>query len=132
MEPRALHIEDPMTPPHRALLQRELIRAETLACREYYDHYFDDVLRMIPHTRSAEIEALLADLGEVTGAARNVSSGSQEMSAAAEQLSQGATEQASSTEEASSSMEEMASNIKQNAENAQRKIREIVQVLNKR
>lgn len=31
---------------------------------ETYDHYFDDVLRMKPHTRSAEIEALLADLGE--------------------------------------------------------------------
>ena len=37
-----------------------------------YDHYFDDVLRMKPHTRSAEIEALLADLGEVTGAASEV------------------------------------------------------------
>jgi len=32
-----------------------------------YDHYFDDVLRQKPHTRSAEIEGLLADLGEVTG-----------------------------------------------------------------
>ncbi|EMA48298.1 oligoendopeptidase F [Halococcus morrhuae DSM 1307] len=39
---------------------------------ETYDHYFDDVLRMKPHTRSAEIEALLADLGEVTGAANEV------------------------------------------------------------
>ncbi|WP_049997802.1 oligoendopeptidase F [Halococcus sediminicola] len=39
---------------------------------ETYDHYFDDVLRMKPHTRSAEIEALLADLGEVTGAASEV------------------------------------------------------------
>jgi oligoendopeptidase F len=33
-----------------------------------YDHYFDDVLRMKPHTRSPEIEELLADLSEVTGA----------------------------------------------------------------
>jgi oligoendopeptidase F len=39
---------------------------------ETYDHYFDDVLRMKPHTRSAEIEELLADLGEVTGAASEV------------------------------------------------------------
>ncbi|WP_435076240.1 oligoendopeptidase F [Halococcus sp. AFM35] len=39
---------------------------------ETYEHYFDDVLRMKPHTRSAEIEALLADLGEVTGAASEV------------------------------------------------------------
>ncbi|MBV0925328.1 oligoendopeptidase F [Halomicroarcula limicola] len=33
-----------------------------------YGHYFDDVLRMKPHTRSAEVENLLAELGEVTGA----------------------------------------------------------------
>ncbi|MFC7239466.1 oligoendopeptidase F [Saliphagus sp. GCM10025317] len=35
---------------------------------ETYAHYVDDVLRMKPHTRSAEVEALLADLSEVTGA----------------------------------------------------------------
>jgi oligoendopeptidase F len=35
---------------------------------EVYDHYFDDVLRMKDHTRSAEVENLLAELGEVTGA----------------------------------------------------------------
>jgi len=34
---------------------------------EEYEHYFDDVLRMKPHTRSAEVEELLADLGEVAG-----------------------------------------------------------------
>ena len=39
---------------------------------ETYDHYFDDVLRMKPHTRSAEIEELLADLGDVTDAAGDV------------------------------------------------------------
>ncbi len=39
---------------------------------EEYDHYFDDVLRMKPHTRSAEIESLLADLGEVTGASGEI------------------------------------------------------------
>ena len=33
-----------------------------------YDHYFDDVLRMADHTRSAEVEEVLAELGEVTGA----------------------------------------------------------------
>jgi oligoendopeptidase F len=33
-----------------------------------YEHYFDDVLRMKPHTRSAEVEELLSDLGEVFGA----------------------------------------------------------------
>ncbi|WP_336337610.1 oligoendopeptidase F [Haloarcula brevis] len=35
---------------------------------EPYEHYFDDVLRMKPHTRSAEVETLLAELSEVTGA----------------------------------------------------------------
>ncbi len=39
---------------------------------ETYDHYFDDTLRMKPHTRSAEIESLLAELSEVTGAAGDV------------------------------------------------------------
>jgi oligoendopeptidase F len=33
-----------------------------------YDHYFDDVLRQAEHTRSAEVENLLAELSEVTGA----------------------------------------------------------------
>jgi len=35
---------------------------------EEYEHYFDDVLRMKAHTRSAEVEELLSDLGEVFGA----------------------------------------------------------------
>ena len=33
---------------------------------EAYEQFFDDVLRAKPHTRSAEIEELLAELGEVT------------------------------------------------------------------
>ncbi|WP_135821321.1 oligoendopeptidase F [Halostella litorea] len=33
---------------------------------ETYDHYIDDALRMKAHTRSAEVEELLAELGEVT------------------------------------------------------------------
>ena len=33
-----------------------------------YEHYFDDVLRMKDHTRSPEVENLLAELSEVTGA----------------------------------------------------------------
>jgi oligoendopeptidase F len=40
---------------------------ESTAGLETYDHYLDDVLRMKPHTRSAEVEELLADLSEVTG-----------------------------------------------------------------
>ncbi|GGY08835.1 chemotaxis protein [Litchfieldella qijiaojingensis] len=80
-------------------------------------------------TRKGDSDSLLAAardmavklrevVGEVTGAVRNVASGSQEMAAASEQLSQGATEQAASAEEASSSMEQMTANIKQNADNA--------------
>ncbi|OYR56494.1 oligoendopeptidase F [Halorubrum halodurans] len=33
-----------------------------------YEHYLEDVLRMKPHTRSAEVEEVLADLSEVTSA----------------------------------------------------------------
>ncbi|WP_226022770.1 oligoendopeptidase F [Halomicrobium salinisoli] len=35
---------------------------------EEYEHFFDDVLRMKEHTRSAEVEELMAELSEVTGA----------------------------------------------------------------
>ncbi|WP_049985269.1 oligoendopeptidase F [Halobellus rufus] len=37
-----------------------------------YEHYFDDVLRMKPHTRSAEVEEVLAELGEVAGASSDI------------------------------------------------------------
>ncbi|SFR49726.1 oligoendopeptidase F [Halogeometricum limi] len=37
-----------------------------------YEHYFDDVLRMKPHTRSAEVEELLAELSEVAGAPSDI------------------------------------------------------------
>jgi len=37
-----------------------------------YEYYFDDVLRTKPHTRSAEVETLLADLGEVLGSTGEV------------------------------------------------------------
>lgn len=45
----------------RAFVEEEPALAE-------YEHYFDDVLRMKPHTRSAEVEELLADLSEITNA----------------------------------------------------------------
>jgi oligoendopeptidase F len=49
---------------------RETIEAfvEEEPALERYEHYVDDVLRQAPHTRSTEVESLLADLGEVTGA----------------------------------------------------------------
>jgi oligoendopeptidase F len=39
---------------------------------ERYEHYLDDVLRTAEHTRSAEVEAVLAELGEVTHGAGEV------------------------------------------------------------
>jgi oligoendopeptidase F len=55
--------------PELQALGREAVEEymETEPTLREYDHYFDDVLRMQPHTRSAEVEELLADLGEVTG-----------------------------------------------------------------
>lgn len=37
-----------------------------------YEHYLDDVMRQRPHTRSAEIEQLLADLSDVLGASGDI------------------------------------------------------------
>ena len=37
-----------------------------------YEHFLDDILRTKPHTRSAEVENLLAELGEITGASGEV------------------------------------------------------------
>jgi oligoendopeptidase F len=56
-------------PAIQSLSREELDRmvAETSGLEEY-DHYLDDVFRMKPHTRSAEVEELLSDLGEVMGA----------------------------------------------------------------
>ncbi|PSP57399.1 oligoendopeptidase F [Halobacteriales archaeon QS_1_67_19] len=39
---------------------------------ELYDHYLDDVFRTAEHTRSAEVENVLAELGEVTGASGDI------------------------------------------------------------
>src|SRR5689334_22937884 len=35
-------VDTPMSPPAWALLQRELLRANTPACREYFARYFDE------------------------------------------------------------------------------------------
>jgi oligoendopeptidase F len=55
--------------PELQTLDREDVEAmvDEEPALEPYEHYFDDVLRMKPHTRSAEVENLLAELGEVTG-----------------------------------------------------------------
>jgi oligoendopeptidase F len=39
---------------------------------EVYEHYLDDVLRLAPHTRSAEVEQVLSELGEVLSAPSDV------------------------------------------------------------
>src|SRR5262245_3033949 len=38
----ALSIDTPMSPPAWALLERELLHANTAACREFFEKYFDD------------------------------------------------------------------------------------------
>jgi oligoendopeptidase F len=64
-----------------SFFEPELLELEASTLEEYvaaepalddYEHYFDDVLRTKPHTRSTEVEELLADLSEVTGAASDV------------------------------------------------------------
>src|SRR5436309_10466160 len=37
-----ISIDTPMSPPGWALLQRELLRANTAACREFFARYFDE------------------------------------------------------------------------------------------
>ncbi len=37
-----LTVDSPTPPPHWALLERELLRAQTVACREFFAHYFDE------------------------------------------------------------------------------------------
>lgn len=41
-DPVTIQIETPMPPPAWALQQRELIRANTRACLEFFRKYFDD------------------------------------------------------------------------------------------
>ena len=38
----AVSIDTPMVPPAWALMERELIRAQTQACQEFFQHYFDE------------------------------------------------------------------------------------------
>ena len=40
--PSRVVIETPMPPPGWALLELELIRAQTAACRDFFDRYFDE------------------------------------------------------------------------------------------
>jgi oligoendopeptidase F len=60
--------------PELQTLDREDVASfvETEPALAEYEHYFDDVLRAKPHTRSAEVEELLADLGEVAGSASDI------------------------------------------------------------
>ncbi len=64
------------------------------------------------------VERLTQTIGEVRGAADNLSSASEQVSATSQSLSQSASEQAASVEETSATLEEAAASIKQNAENA--------------
>ena len=42
MTPRTFHIDTPTAPPAWALLERELIRAQSLACETFFNRYFDE------------------------------------------------------------------------------------------
>jgi methyl-accepting chemotaxis protein len=64
------------------------------------------------------VEKLSQIIGEVRGAANNLSSASEQVSATAQSMSQGSSEQASSVEETSASVEQMSASINQNTENA--------------
>ncbi|WP_308389101.1 methyl-accepting chemotaxis protein [Acidithiobacillus sp. AMEEHan] len=66
----------------------------------------------------AMVQNLTQIIGEVRGAADNLSSASEEVSATSQSLSQAASEQAASVEETSATLEQAAASIKQNAENA--------------
>jgi oligoendopeptidase F len=64
-----------------SFIEPELQRADEATLESYleaepelreYEHYIDDVVRLKPHTRSPEIEELLAELSEVTGAPSDI------------------------------------------------------------
>ncbi|MFB6184130.1 MAG: oligoendopeptidase F [Haloarculaceae archaeon] len=65
----ASFIEPEIQQAGRDRIESLLAENETL---EEYDHYVDDVLRTAEHTRSTEVENLLADLGEVLDAGGEV------------------------------------------------------------
>jgi len=60
--------------PEIQALDREAIERmiEKEPALQEYEHFFDDILRTKPHTRSSEVENLLAELGEVTGASGEI------------------------------------------------------------
>ncbi|SVD33289.1 uncharacterized protein METZ01_LOCUS386143, partial [marine metagenome] len=45
---KTLLIDTPTLPPSWALLERELIRVQTLACQEFFNRYFDERGYLLP------------------------------------------------------------------------------------
>ncbi len=66
----------------------------------------------------AMVAKLVSIIGEVRGAADNLSNAAGQVSATAQSLSQSSSEQAASVEETTSSIEQMTTSISQNTENA--------------
>ena len=42
LNPQYVEIDAPMAPPAWAVMQWELLRAQSRACRQFFEHYFDD------------------------------------------------------------------------------------------
>jgi methyl-accepting chemotaxis protein len=64
------------------------------------------------------VEKLSQIIGEVRGAAENLTSASEEVSSTAQSMSQATNEQAASVEETSASVEQMGASINQNSDNS--------------
>ncbi len=59
--PVTIHIDTPMPPPFWALQQRELIRANTAACRQFFEKYFDHPMNLGATTLAANAYLLTGE-----------------------------------------------------------------------
>ncbi|HZW26060.1 MAG TPA: methyl-accepting chemotaxis protein [Gallionella sp.] len=77
-----------------------------------------DETGMLLGSMQSMVEKLSQIVGEVRGAAENLTSASEEVSATSQSMAQATNEQAASVEETSASLEQMGASINQNTENA--------------
>jgi methyl-accepting chemotaxis protein len=86
----------------------------TQAIEQHYEGSFGQLKEYTNNT----VAKLSSIIGDVRGAANELSSASDQVSATAQSLSQAASEQAAGVEETSASVEQMTASIAQNTENA--------------